>query len=218
MYRTIIQAFRKRTARLRFRNSQDYWERRYAQGGNSGSGSYGELAKFKAEVLNHFLLTHRINSVIEFGCGDGNQLSMVNYRQYIGVDVSQTALNLCRARFAGDPTKTFLLSEQYGGQTAECAISLDVLYHLVEDQVFAGYMRNLFSSASRFVIIYTSNVLPHELEIRNSLISGHVRHRYVTGYVAENYSLWKLAERIPKSYAYNQKTRDCSFTQFSYLV
>jgi SAM-dependent methyltransferase len=214
MFRTIIQAFKKPTASLRFQNSKSYWERRYALGGSSGSGSYGEFAEFKAEVLNHFLLSHCINSVIEFGCGDGNQLSMVNYPQYIGIDVSQTALNLCQARFAGDPTKTFLLSDHYSGQTAECAVSLDVLYHLVEDQAFADYMRNLFSSASRFVIIYTSNVLPHELEARNSLMREHVRHRHVTGYVAENYSQWKLAEHIPNRYPYNPKTGDGSFAEF----
>jgi hypothetical protein len=214
VYRAIIQAFKKSTASLRFRSSQDYWERRYVKGGNSGAGSYGGFAEFKAEVLNHFLLTNHINSVIEFGCGDGNQLSMVNYPQYIGIDISQTVLNRCRAKFAEDPTKTFLLSGQYSGQTAECAVSLDVLYHLVEDQVFTDYMRNLFSSASRFVVLYTSNVMPYELEVRNSLMREHVRHRYVTGYVAEHYPKWKLAEHIPNRYPYNPKTGDGSFAEF----
>jgi hypothetical protein len=33
-------------------SSANYWERRYADGGTSGSGSYGRLAEFKATFLN----------------------------------------------------------------------------------------------------------------------------------------------------------------------
>ena len=34
-----------------FQNSGDYWEKRYKNGGNSGSGSYNQLAKFKEYCL-----------------------------------------------------------------------------------------------------------------------------------------------------------------------
>ena len=206
MYQTIIQALKKTAANLRFQGSQDYWEGRYAKGGTSGAGSYGELAEFKAEIINKFLRSNHVNSAIEFGCGDGNQISLIDFPNYIGVDVSQTVLNLCRARFSEDPTKTFLLSNDYGGQTVECALSLDVLYHLVEDGIFAEYMRTLFSSASRYVILYTSNVMPNELRILNLQMREHVRHRYVTGYIAEHYPAWELIEHIPNRYPYNWET------------
>ena len=55
----------------------DYWEGRYQSGGNSGSGSYNLLAQYKANFINEFLISHRIQSAIEFGCGDGNQLSFM---------------------------------------------------------------------------------------------------------------------------------------------
>lgn len=215
MYNTIIQALKKTAANIRFRGSQDYWESRYAKGGISGAASYGEVAEFKAEILNKFLLANHVNSAIEFGCGDGNQLSLIKYPQYIGVDVSPTVLDRCRAKFSGDSTKTFLLSNKYRGQKAECAVSLDVIYHLVEDQVFADYMRNVFSAASRFVVIFTSNVKPHELEVRNSQAWKHVRHRYVTGYIAEHYPEWKLVQHIPNRYPYNWETGGKgSFSEF----
>jgi hypothetical protein len=35
-----------------FSGTQSYWEERYANGGNSGQGSAGQLADFKAEILN----------------------------------------------------------------------------------------------------------------------------------------------------------------------
>ena len=35
--------------------SGDYWDARYRAGDNSGEGSYGKFAKFKAQVLNQFV-------------------------------------------------------------------------------------------------------------------------------------------------------------------
>jgi len=35
--------------------SSDYWEKRYLNGGNSGNGSYGRLAHFKAQCINSFI-------------------------------------------------------------------------------------------------------------------------------------------------------------------
>lgn len=36
-------------------NSKNYWENRYKSGGNSGAGSYSNLAEFKAEIINEFV-------------------------------------------------------------------------------------------------------------------------------------------------------------------
>ena len=33
----------------------NYWDQRYKKGGNSGAGSYGRLAEFKAEIINKFI-------------------------------------------------------------------------------------------------------------------------------------------------------------------
>ena len=89
-------------------NSKDYWEKRYANGGNSGSGSYNNLAKFKAEIINNFINKNKINTVIEWGSGDCNQLTLANYKNYIGYDVSQTAIKICQKKFFNDSTKVFI--------------------------------------------------------------------------------------------------------------
>ena len=54
--------------------SAAYWEKRYAASGTSGVGSYALFAQFKADVVNQFVATHGVHSVVEFGCGNGNQL------------------------------------------------------------------------------------------------------------------------------------------------
>src|SRR6201986_1326981 len=92
-------------------NSALFWERNYAKGYTSGVGSYGALADGKRKFLNQLVIERDVRSVIEFGCGDGNQLSLANYPSYIGLDVSRSALQLCQRRFADDPSKSFYLYE-----------------------------------------------------------------------------------------------------------
>ena len=56
-------------------SSKEYWETRYKSGGNSGVGSYTKFAEFKASFVNLLIKKYNIESIIEFGVGDGNQLS-----------------------------------------------------------------------------------------------------------------------------------------------
>lgn len=132
-----------------FPGSEQYWIERYEAGRTSGAGSYKELAEFKAEIINAFVAKHSVGSVMEFGCGDGNQLKLADYPAYTGFDVSPRAVELCRDMFRSDDTKRFALMEEYEGQTAQLTLSLDVVYHLIEDEVFESYMKTLFGAAER---------------------------------------------------------------------
>jgi SAM-dependent methyltransferase len=192
-----------------FKGSATYWQERYARGGTSGAGSQGKFAEFKAEVLNGFVLENRVGSVIELGCGDGTQLALARYPHYIGYDVSAEAIELCRDRFAGDSSKEFRAMNEYSGEQAELALSLDVVYHLVEDEVFDGYMRRLFDVSSRWVIVYSSNT-----EANQSDEASHVRHRLFTRWVSENRPDWVLRERIPNRFPFDGDPRLGSFSDF----
>ncbi|MEX2404364.1 MAG: hypothetical protein WD625_09520, partial [Balneolales bacterium] len=79
-----------------FPGSVDYWERRYNLGGSSGVGSYGELAELKASIINRVIQRGNSKSIIEYGCGDGNQLTLINCPSYIGFDVSEKAITHCK--------------------------------------------------------------------------------------------------------------------------
>jgi SAM-dependent methyltransferase len=172
-------------------DSGDYWDRRYRQGGTSGGGSVGRLAKFKAGVINRFVRDHDVRSVIELGSGDGSQLELAKYPAYVGVDVSKAAVEATRKRFRHDPTKQFH-SELPAGTSADLSLSLDVIYHLVEDRVFEQYMTTLFDAARRFVIVYSSNK-----DERGAL---HVRHRKFTDWIEQNRPRARLVEKIPNCY------------------
>lgn len=192
-----------------FDGSRSYWETRYATGSNSGVGSYGKFAEFKAEFLNHFVDENHITSVIEFGCGDGNQLSLAHYADYLGFDVSATAVSACRARFGAQAGRRFSLVDEYAGETAELTLSLDVLYHLVEDAVFEDYMKRLFDAATRHVIIYSSNT---DDAMGNT--SPHVRHRRFTNWVETHRPEWRLIRHVPNRYPYAGDYRTGSFADF----
>lgn len=193
----------------KFPGSTAYWERRYQAGGNSGAGSYGKFAAFKAEILNQFVADNNIASVIEFGCGDGNQLGETAYPNYLGIDVSEAAVSACRKRFAGDQEKRFIMLSDYAEETADLALSLDVIFHLVEDTVFEDYMRRLFAAAERYVIVYSSND-----ENIGADSAPHVRHRRFTDWVDVHEMKWRLLRRIPNRHPFEGDYRTGSFADF----
>lgn len=189
--------------------SASYWEQRYARGGNSGAGSYNRLARFKADFLNRFVAENQVSSLIELGCGDGAQLALMQYPQYVGVDVSPTILDRVAARFADDPSKRFVLADALAeNERADATLSLDVIYHLIEDAVFERYMTTLFDGADRFVIIYSNDEdAPWE--------GGHVRDRAFTQWVVANRPEFELVavERnpYPLDLAHPQDTSNADF-------
>jgi SAM-dependent methyltransferase len=172
-------------------DSAGFWEQNYAQGHTSGSGSYGVLAEGKSQFLNELVRARGVRSVIEIGCGDGNQLAMAEYPRYIGLDVSRTAIGLCQRRFNDDPDKSFFLydgscfTDRAGIFTADLALSLDVVFHLTEDTVFETYLTHLFAASRRLAVIYSTNV-----EVGGT--APHVRHRHFTPWVEANYPEWRL--------------------------
>ncbi|MEJ5989474.1 class I SAM-dependent methyltransferase [Ramlibacter sp. PS3R-8] len=205
----IADLGRKWFARSNF-SSASYWKDRYSAGGNSGPGSYGELAKFKADVLNRFVREHAVGSVIEFGCGDGNQLGLAHYPAYTGIDVSPLAVESCRERFKADASKEFLLAPDDDGRQADLALSLDVVFHLTEDRVFDAYMRRLFEAGRRYVIVYSSD---RDEPVQPA--APHVRHRHFSQWVErEMGARWTLVERIPNAFPYNGDYRTTSFCDF----
>lgn len=197
-----------------FPGSASFWESVYRKGGTSGPGSYGRLAEFKAEVLNEFVQTKKIQRVIEFGCGDGAQLRLAKYPEYVGVDVSPSAVERCSSLFTRDNKKRFFLSDALPKDlgTFDLSLSLDVIYHLLEDAVFEEYMRRLFRFSRRYVAIYAS-----DYEARSRAL--HVRHRKFTTWIGKNARDWQsagfVANRFPADPLQPEET---SFADFHFFA
>ena len=188
-------------------SSGTYWEARYRNGGASGKGSAGRLALFKASVINRFIADNAIQNVIDQGCGDASQLALLELpADYTGIDVSPAALERCATRF---PDRRFASPGDLSTiPPAELTLSLDVIYHLVEDEIFAAAMATLFNWATRFVLIYASN-------LDAAWPVSHVRHRRFTDHVAATQSGWRLLAHLPNPYPYDPANPDdTSFADF----
>jgi SAM-dependent methyltransferase len=187
-------------------SSNAYWEARYRAGGHSGSGSRGQLAAFKAGVINGFVADNAIADVLDLGCGDGHLLSLLRVPDYVGVDVSPAALARCAKQF---PQHRFVPFGALDAELhAELALSIDVIFHLVEDAVFVSYMDALFAHATRFVLVYSSNT-------DFAWSSPHVRHRRFTDYVADCQPEWRPLAHVPNRYPYDaERPEETSFADF----
>jgi len=190
--------------------SGDYWDQRYRNGGTSGAGSYGRLAEFKAEVLNAFVAEHRIQTVVEHGCGDGAQLELARYPNYLGLDVSPTIVEVCQKRFESDPSKQFRLSGSEETGTHDLALSLDVIYHLVEDAVYQEYMGGLLGSSHRYLAVYASN---YDKLTKDE----HVRHRRFSDMIDAT-GQWNQVKHVPNRYPLERRNkRETSFADFYFF-
>jgi hypothetical protein len=175
-------------------NSKEYWEKRYLNKNNSGAGSYGCLAEFKSEIINDFLDKNNIVEFIDYGVGDGNQLKLINTknRKYTGIDISPTIIEKCKYIFKNDSTKLFICNNEIKNTKAELVLSCDVLYHLVEDEIYNNYMKTLFNMSKKFVIIYAKNEDLNHVQ--------HVKFRKFTNYINQYLQNWKLIKHIPNKY------------------
>ena len=77
------------------------------------------------------------------------------YPHYIGLDVSKTIHEKTSKRFKGDDTKEFRLynGKPVIGLKEDCTLSFDVIYHLVEDEVFHNYMAALFAASTKYELL-----------------------------------------------------------------
>lgn len=177
-------------------NLHDYWDGRYKNGGNSGSGSYGKLCEFKAKVINNFVLKNNIRTVCEIGCGDGNQLSYLEIPEYQGFDISETIINKCSEIFKSDDSKKFSDYKNIAKHKKryDLSMSLDVIFHLVDDTDYEKYMDNLFKLSNKFVIIYSSN----RQDVGDT--APHVKHREFTKTIELKYKNFKQIGFIKNEY------------------
>lgn len=174
-----------------------YWENRYRQltnennhlmKYNSGRGSYGEDAKKKAEYINDIIKKYNIKTLNDFGHGDGNQLSLINgFEKYYGYDVSETIRKRCISMYP-DQEKYIFLNDAYDFfqyPKSDLSMSLDVLYHILDQEPYEEYLRILFS-ISKYVLIYAVD--------KDEPKGIHCMARKFTTYISETFTNFELID------------------------
>lgn len=201
--------------------SGDYWQGRYTSGGNSGAGSYDQLASYKAAFINERTERYNLRSITELGCGDGNQLGMFTVGKYTGLDVARAAVERCKMLYRGVQGRRFALYKP--GKTdplkfmADASLSLDVLYHLIEEDVYEQHLTDLFAIGKRYVIIYAWNKDAADLKL-----PVHVLPRKFTDYISEHFAEWELIEHeknpFPASSFGQEKGSNAEFFVYRHQV
>ena len=175
-------------------STYEVWETRYKNNGNSGNGSYNELANFKAEIINLFIKKNNITKIIELGSGDGNQCNLFDIENYLGLDISPTIIEYCQNMFKNKKNFKFeVYNKNYVNiNKFDLSLSLDVIYHILEDDEYKRYMYDLFNFSNKFVIIYSNNYRGHR--------EGHMYTKKFTNDVSNWFPEWKLIKIIKQRY------------------
>jgi hypothetical protein len=171
----------------------EYWDRRYRAGKDSGEGSRAERGSFKAQYVSALIKERQIASVVDWGCGDGQVFEKIDLHgaTYTGLDVSLTVIERQRAQFSGRPECRFELPDGYDRRNrSDLALSMDVLVHLPGDEDYHDYLSNLFDSAERFVLVYST-------DRPSGRTAGHVRRRKFSADIAERFPEWELTRFEP---------------------
>ncbi len=164
-----------------------YWNERYRKGWSSGVGSEGNNARIKAGIVNRWIAENAIKSVVDWGCGDGTTLShLEGFDHYTGVDVSEVILRTNAAKFPG---LSFVRLDPRNYLRADMALSMDVLFHQIEDDEFHRHLDQLFSSARKAVVIGST-------DDDRGRTAKHVMRRAFTPVVAYRFPQWRLHKQV----------------------
>jgi len=162
-----------------------YWEGNYKKGGTSGPGSIGQVRRWKWESIGKY--AGQITDVIDVGCGD---LSFWEGKtppsRYIGIDISQTIIDRNRNRW---PNSTFICSSADRTlklEQARTVFCLDVLFHIMDDEIYKSILVNLTLYSSEWIFAYTWRKNPFTSPIfRTRVALSSLLHRKL-GLALEN--------------------------------
>lgn len=189
---------------------KDYWDNRYKKGCLSGQGSYGRLAEFKVNIINNFIKTNSLKSIIDIGCGDGNIGSQIIIENYLGCDISDYIIDKNKETYHKLNFK--YLRDLKESDSADITLSADVLFHLVLDEDFKNHMQQLFLYSLKYIIIYSSC----EDKSYNSE-TGLVRHRNFIKWMDENDYKYNNITKINNKFPVTDRKLPESFADF-YII
>ena len=142
----------------RLPQSRETYDRIFSAGGTGGAYHlpYRHSIYYKLfKVVFAELVRHRVQSVLEVGCGPGGfaQMLMEHSRiAYRGFDFSEVAIAMARAKtgkpeafFVGDATH----ASSYAGADYDCVVCTEVLEHVDQDrEVIANWPPGVFCACS----------------------------------------------------------------------
>lgn len=135
--------------------SIEIWKKRP---NNSGLGSRGQLAEFKANFVSNFVKENKIKTLIDFGCGDLHNSSLIEVPEYLGVDIVEHKMpdEFKAGKFE---TTVSRFDEFECENPADMTLCMDVLYHILENEqdYLERTLEKLIECSKRYIVIYAQD-------------------------------------------------------------
>jgi SAM-dependent methyltransferase len=91
--------------------------------------------------------------ILDAGCGSGrNMLELARHGVVTGVELSETSVELARARDAGEVLAGSVLEMPFGADSFDLAVSLDVIEHLEDDLAALRELRRIVAPGGALLI------------------------------------------------------------------
>lgn len=157
----------------------------------------GDLLSWKASVVNSIIKENRVNSGLELGSGDGKFASLLSLKKYVGYDISDSAVTLANEKF-DNPNFRTSTKPPFFWRKFDITMSIDVIYHIVENRDFNKHMAKLFSAANTLVVIYSYPKKPSEK------MSEHIKFNDFTSWAERQAPGWELVGQIPNKFPFDE--------------
>jgi hypothetical protein len=145
--------FRRRDSDSSTLENRTFWNTRYRTNPSLGSGigSRGELAAQKRALVEDAWIASGEHSILDVGFGDLKVLDLSRFHDYIGIDVSDVAVDNARRRY---PNHIFIRAD-FAGEAdpevpkANLVVCLDVLIHQLDAAAYRRMVRRLVEHGRR---------------------------------------------------------------------
>lgn len=190
----------------------EFWDKRHIHVNEWASGGDRALSDYrnKAFYLHRLglligLLDDHVDDdelqILDAGCGKGwltNKLVEIGHN-VTGVDSSQAAIDICKKHRSGS-FMVGLLSELTCETLFDAVISMDVLFHILDDTVWKGSLENLASLVSSNGVL----IIAEDARESRYTLGDYIVHRSMSDYLNVLDPLgYELIEECPYRFSGN---------------
>lgn len=142
-------------------NNALFWNLRYAQCPELGSGvgSRGDVLDYKKRLLKYLTYDFKEKNIIDVGCGDLELTKEFDFKNYLGLDISEESLKICKNKRPDWKFENLSITDD-SVKEADLVMCFDVLIHQSSLSDFKEMISSIVSKSQSRVIIGAYNTPP----------------------------------------------------------
>ncbi len=130
-----------------------FWNNRYKNYPQLGSGvgSRGEILDYKRRLLKYVTFPFKLKKVLDVGCGDLEFTKTIEFKNYLGIDLSNEALELCRQKRPDWDFQNVSINDTDG--VFDLVMCFDVLIHQSSQKDFENLLNSICEKSQNRILI-----------------------------------------------------------------